>query len=124
MIVHHDDHNVVVKLTYLVRTLLDLVLIIPKVLIVICLTVVGTVWLAATGSFADLILNAIALEFVIVIDEVLFNSILPESLKEDIASTKLIRPRPVMTGDPVKDAARKMDQKLKGYRRSTISWLA
>merc|ERR1719379_661323 len=78
MIVHHDDTNVIVHLTRSIRTGLDVALIIPKVIIVTCLTIVGTVWLAATNSFSDLLLNAIALEFVIVIDEVLFNAILPE----------------------------------------------
>merc|ERR1719214_500416 len=85
-----------VKLFSGVRCILYVVLIGPKIFIVVTLTVIGTVWLAATDSFQDLILNAIALEFVIGIDELLFNAMLPESIKVNISMCKLVRPKPAL----------------------------
>merc|ERR1712186_254360 len=46
-------------------------------------------WLAATDSYADLILNAVALEFVVNIDNMLYTSLLPPSVIEEIKNTKL-----------------------------------
>merc|ERR1712216_103915 len=40
----------------------------------------GCKWLTATESFSDLILNALALEFIVGIDELLFESAFPESM--------------------------------------------
>lgn len=121
MIHKHNDVNVIVRLTMTVRTALDVLLIMPKVVIVFILTIVGTVWLAATGSFSELILNAIALEFVITIDEVLFNAVLPESMKDEIAHAKMIRPRPALSGDAEEDAKTREATLVRGYQRSTIA---
>ena len=60
------------KITTPIRWALYLILLLPKMAISMTLLTIRTVWLAATDSFADLILNAIALEFVSAIDELLF----------------------------------------------------
>ncbi|CAE8616778.1 unnamed protein product, partial [Polarella glacialis] len=67
-------------LTPLVRGLVYGVIILPKLGISILLLLIGTVWLSATDSYADLILNAVALEFVINIDELLFQAMMPSSI--------------------------------------------
>jgi len=114
-----DAPNCVVKLTWQSRLALYLFLLLPKLLIAVVLTFVGTVWLTASGSFSDLILNSVALEFVIAIDEILFEGLLPESIKKDIENTKLVMPKPKKSGDENEDARKKEEQIKAGFTRST-----
>jgi len=91
MIGEHEEGEPtkVMKVTTPVRWLLYLVIIVPKFLISCLLLIIGTVWLSATDSYADLILNAVALEFVIAIDELIFEGLLPSSIHERIEETVL-----------------------------------
>lgn len=77
------------KLNTTMRLLLYITIALPKTMISIFLLIVGTVWLAATQSFADLILNAVALEFIIGIDETIFGSMFPASLKQDLKNSRV-----------------------------------
>ena len=52
----------------------------------------GCVWLVATMSFADLILNALALEFIISIDENILAFFLPGKIASRLAGTKFAYP--------------------------------
>ncbi|CAE7886551.1 unnamed protein product [Symbiodinium necroappetens] len=61
-----SDHHVVqvVALTPCVRTLIYFMVILPKLVICCTLMYLGCQWLTATNSFADLVMNSIAMEFV------------------------------------------------------------
>jgi len=76
---------------------------IPKFGIGTYLAYVGMNWLTSTESFADLILNALALEFVIGIDEMILECFFPESMKNDLEVTKLaiIEDKEELTGNEV-----------------------
>lgn len=117
-----DEPNLIVGLTPFTRCFLYVVLLLPKFAIAILLWVVGSVWLVATDSFADLILNSVALEFIICIDEILFEGLLPESVKQDIDNTKMVVRAEMKTGDPVLDAIEHEKRVKAGYHRSTF-WL-
>mmetsp|Transcript_27008 Transcript_27008/g.57503 ORF Transcript_27008/g.57503 Transcript_27008/m.57503 type:complete len:303 (+) Transcript_27008:252-1160(+) len=71
------------------RRTLNVLIFVPKLVIVVVLTYVGCVWLTATQSFADLILNALALEFVIQIDEALYEYFFPKANREAIGLMQL-----------------------------------
>merc|ERR1712216_247530 len=62
------------------RSAIYIVVIVPKFCIAVFLLLSGCRWLMATESFADLIMNALALEFIVGIDELLFDSAFPESM--------------------------------------------
>lgn len=64
-------------------------IIIPKLIVALVLAYVGSRWFVATESFSDLILNALALEFVIGIDEFVFDSFAPERMKERLEATTI-----------------------------------
>lgn len=83
----------IIYLNKTVRVLIYVTIIIPKILICGFLLVIGCRWLAATESFADLILNALALEFVLDIDEHLYERICPEVMRERLACSmiKIVR---------------------------------
>jgi hypothetical protein len=107
----------IVKLTKPMDWLIFLVIMVPKMIIGMGLLVIGCVWLMATDSFADLILNAVALEFVVAIDNVLFEAALPLTVAEKVAETKFF----IKDTSPAQKDAREKYQKDKtvmGYYRS------
>merc|ERR1740130_1109111 len=73
-----EEHFDIVALTPGARCSLYVLAIIPKLLIAMFLFWIGMRWLTSTDSFGDLIMNALALEFVLNIDELFFNSFFPE----------------------------------------------
>lgn len=64
----------------------------PKVFVCLLLTTLGCQWLTATLSFSDLILNALALEFIIAIDENILEFFLPKRVVTRLGNTKLAYP--------------------------------
>ncbi|CAK8986817.1 Hypothetical protein SCF082_LOCUS710 [Durusdinium trenchii] len=72
------------------RICLALCVTLPKLAIGVILLWGGCRWFAATESWEDLILNALALEFVISIDELILDAFAPLRMKQTIEKTKLI----------------------------------
>jgi len=71
----------------------------------------------ASGSCSlDLILNALALGFVIEIDELIFDAMFPAFMNDELSSVKLWRSR---SSDP----AAKTQVQWNAYRRSGIYWI-
>jgi len=87
--VHRSRDATIVHLTFKMKVFIYTCIIVPKTLISIILLFIGAMWLTATDHFSDLILNACALEFVISIDEVLYNAFTPFPVKKEIAITKI-----------------------------------
>merc|ERR1719217_1496117 len=87
--IREDDSEVIVRLVLSVRWGLYLFLILPKLIISVSLLLLGSMWLTATEDFADLILNAVALEFIILVDEVIFDAMFPVALKKHLEGVKL-----------------------------------
>jgi hypothetical protein len=88
MIDQSSGSDRIVKLTKGIDWILFLVIIMPKMIIGLGLLLIGCVWLMATDSFADLILNAVALEFVVNIDNLLFEAAMPASIVLKMEETK------------------------------------
>lgn len=120
MIIKADDMSLVVRMTSFVRRLLWWCLLIPKFVIAFALTAVGTVWLAATDSYSELILNAVALGFIVQIDEHLFNGLLPESIKDNIGNTKLLVPKKKVAENVYLQAKDEETAVVGGFKRSTM----
>jgi len=96
MVSRDEDTGVfrIKRITPCLRAALICTVVVPKIMIVVFLTIAGFVWLTATDLFADLILNAVALGFVIHIDEQIYLALLPNSVKAQMARTVLWSPRP------------------------------
>eukprot|EP00931_Biecheleriopsis_adriatica_P087002 TRINITY_DN61528_c0_g1_i1.p1 TRINITY_DN61528_c0_g1~~TRINITY_DN61528_c0_g1_i1.p1 ORF type:complete len:387 (+),score=44.13 TRINITY_DN61528_c0_g1_i1:46-1206(+) len=108
----------IVCLDPIVRCFIYSVVIVPKAGIALFLLVAGTRWLAATESFEDLILNCLALEFVVNIDELSFIALWPESMLEELEQTRLAVPRTVFT------VADKNWTMVRDYLRSSFAAVA
>jgi len=88
----NDDHNHLLwQVTAGIRAILLLILFLPKLAIASGLWYVGTVWLAATDSFENLVLNSVALTFVTTIDELIFAGLIPSTMKRNISITKIVK---------------------------------
>lgn len=107
----------IVGLTPTIRAAVLLVVCLPRVIFGICLYVLGCEWLSSSASFADMTLNAMALEFVKNIDEILFVSVLPPMLQREIRETNIFK---VEGKKKLKDV-----NKIEwlGYKR-TLAWTA
>lgn len=92
-----DDTLYVMALTPCVRCTVICLIIVPKFIIGSALTALGLIWLSATVSFSELILNSLALEFVINIDDNLYKALLPHKYRLDIQNVKMKVPHPHQT---------------------------
>jgi hypothetical protein len=90
---YDDDKLLIVGLTPFVRILVFLFILIPKFFIGFFLMMLGMTWLSATESFSELMLNSLALEFVIRIDDHLFKALLPETYRQDMQKAMLNIPK-------------------------------
>jgi len=99
------------------KTAIYMLVIIPKVSVSLALTGLGFVWFAATESFGDLILNVLALEFVILIDDNILLSFFPKSMIDELGMTKFAYPKK----DDLTEE-QEFDRKLMEYFNSTL-WL-
>merc|ERR1719171_64077 len=108
------ERHELICLTPMTKVTLWILIILPKFAIVTFLLFVGSRYLVSTESFADLILNAIALEFVINIDELLFAALYPESGPEEVDQLKIASVKKPMTKE------QRSDSFVSGYHRSMV----
>jgi len=83
--------EVIVGLTSQVKALLFFVCIAPRYVIDVYLLWLGCRWLAATPSFSDILLNAVALEFIVLLKDALYAGVVPDRNKRATKNT-LIQP--------------------------------
>lgn len=77
----------VVGITCLVRSVILLFIMLPRFLLTSFLLWLGSRWLLATTGFADLLLNSIALEFILLLRELLYNVLVPLHTKKETEGT-------------------------------------
>lgn len=94
-----------------------LLVFIPKLCISVTLLFCGSLWLVSSTSFSDLILNSLALVFVIKVDELIFSSFLPARLAARVESMALA----VNPGEDDLSEEQKEFKDLKAaYQRSSV----
>merc|ERR1719409_1588883 len=86
-----DDLGSVIRgMTFFHKFALGVLTFLPRVGIAGYLLWVGCRWLLATNNFGDLILNAVALEFILCIKEGLYATLMPFRNKKDLECTKIV----------------------------------
>mmetsp|Transcript_56465 Transcript_56465/g.103612 ORF Transcript_56465/g.103612 Transcript_56465/m.103612 type:complete len:384 (-) Transcript_56465:58-1209(-) len=75
-------------LTNQLKQAITLFIFAPRVCITLYLLWVGCRWLLATNHFSDLVLNALALEFILLLKEGVYNALMPARSKRDLELTK------------------------------------
>lgn len=96
-----DDEGgyIIQRLTRQAKASIVLLVIIPRVAITTFLLWVGCRWLVATDSFSDIILNAVALEFVLSLKDTLYWALVPRRHKVDLERTRI---QPISRQEPEK----------------------
>jgi hypothetical protein len=85
--------NRIRRLTMPLRAAMYLLVVLPKFALNVALFVIGTRWLVATPDFAGLILNALALGFIIDVDELLHGTFVPKKMQATVDDTKFYLPK-------------------------------
>jgi hypothetical protein len=112
----------IIALSRCTRLFIYLLVIIPKLLIVLILMFIGCRWLAATESFSDLILNALALEFVIGVDELVYENFAPVRMQEWVSGTQILHLKHTSNASSGSDADLWPYIKSIGYMALCFSW--
>lgn len=79
----------VVALTRRTKNMILCCVILPKVLISLCLLLEGCAWLSSAKSFDDLVLNSVAMVFIVEVDDLLGSALLPKSFRADVEELHL-----------------------------------
>eukprot|EP00929_Paragymnodinium_shiwhaense_P093553 TRINITY_DN5373_c0_g1_i5.p1 TRINITY_DN5373_c0_g1~~TRINITY_DN5373_c0_g1_i5.p1 ORF type:complete len:378 (+),score=60.86 TRINITY_DN5373_c0_g1_i5:143-1276(+) len=83
-----DEHQkLVLGLTTGLKSIIALGILLPRVLLTALLMWVGCRWLTATASFGDVIINSIALEFILLTKDLVYVSMVPQRSKIDVQNT-------------------------------------
>jgi len=85
-----EGELLIARLTINLKVLIMALVIIPRVSITCYLLWLGCRWLLATTDFGDLILNAVALEFILMLKDLLFSSLVTLRNKLDLGRTKVM----------------------------------
>ena len=86
---YDEDGEIVITAVSTSRMLCVTLVLLARVGVATMLLYAGSLWLVYTASLQDLMLNAVALEFVLNVDEAIYATLAPLSLK---ANNPLIRP--------------------------------
>eukprot|EP00811_Abedinium_folium_P036260 NODE_8986_length_1454_cov_8.574228.p1 GENE.NODE_8986_length_1454_cov_8.574228~~NODE_8986_length_1454_cov_8.574228.p1 ORF type:complete len:383 (-),score=96.54 NODE_8986_length_1454_cov_8.574228:213-1361(-) len=81
-----------VGLTWCVKVVVVTLIILPKLLITCGLLLLGCRWLSATTSFADIIVNTVALEFILCLKDLLFNLLVSARSKREMSRMSISLP--------------------------------
>jgi len=85
-----SDEMVIARLTRSVKALLFCLVILPRVYITGFLLWIGCRLLVATSNFSDVLLNACALEFILLLKDLLYLVCVPRKTAYDLDNTKLM----------------------------------
>merc|ERR1711957_595092 len=89
-----DGILVIQRLTLFMKGTFSLFVFLPKVSMMIYLLWLGCRWLLATNNFQDLILNSVALEFILQLSSIIYMAMLPERNRHDLKKTKMLPSSP------------------------------
>lgn len=78
------DKLQLVGLTCFMKILLVVLMIIPRAIVALLLLFLGSRWLNATFDWAELLLNAVALEFILTLKDAVFNVTVAQRLRIDM----------------------------------------
>merc|ERR1719284_2203338 len=81
----------VANLPLRVKVALGIMIIAPRAAIAMRVLYLGSRWLLATTNYGELVLNAVALEFVLLIRNMMYNTVVSGRSKHDLDHTKIFR---------------------------------
>jgi len=113
MLLHIDNSQFVIAFTRWTRFWIFMLVGIPKIGISIILLWLGCEWLSATIKFESLVMNTVAMAFIVNIDEILFEAVLPRAHRNDVQNIDFL-----MKKSSPGDEDYLLHKKRKSYRKS------
>jgi len=113
-----DDSLFIIALTKSSKMLCILCVCIPKLAISLVLQWLGSEWLSATIKFENLVMNAVAMAFIVEVDEMLFETMLPLHVRKRVEDINFYAVMPTKT--PEQEHA----ENQKAYRKSVAYLVA
>jgi len=83
------NEKVIVHLTMKIKLFVTFLVLLPRLLITAYLLFLGNRWLLATNDFSEMVLNAVALEFVLLLKDLLYITLVPDRNKRDVQHTEI-----------------------------------
>lgn len=84
------NKKVVVGLTWRMKVFITWMIVLPRLGLTTVLLWLGSRWLAATNNFGDLIMNTVALEFILLLQYVLYKAVVPARNKRDCMNIEVL----------------------------------
>lgn len=81
--------DIILGLPRSMKALIASLLILPRIFIAVILCWLGCRWLAATLDFQEVLINAVALEFIIALNYVIYEKLTSDRSKRELSNTKL-----------------------------------
>jgi len=108
LITEDGEQDEILGIYRVLRFLAFATLIIPRLFVTVCLCLVGCQYLAQTASLHDIVLNAVALAFVLDVDELLAQVLFTERIRMTLPRIKPLAcgENKLLLGFPVKDLLR------------------
>jgi len=78
-----QDIDVIVSLTHGVKAFITIFVVLPRLLMACFMLWLGCRWLAATNDFQNLVLDTVGLEFILLLKDLLYRTLVPERVKRD-----------------------------------------
>jgi len=78
-----NDIDVIVSLTHGVKAFVAIFVVLPRLLMACFLLWLGCRWLSATNDFQNLALDTVGLEFILLLKDLLYRTLVPERVKRD-----------------------------------------
>jgi len=107
-----DGEQYVVAFTRWTRFWIFIFVGVPKMGISVILLLLGCEWLSATIQFESLVMNTVAMEFIVQLDEILFEAVLPQTHREDVENIDFLLQRELINDLEL------TRRKTKSYRKS------
>jgi hypothetical protein len=82
--------KVVRGLTLRLKIFISTFLLLPRVIFVVVLLWIGCRWLVATIDFGDLLMNAVALEFILLLKDLMYMALVPSKSRRDLLNTEIV----------------------------------
>lgn len=84
-----DEEIIVMALRLRLKTIIAVFVMLPRLLVAIVMLWLGCRWLVATNDFENLVLNAVALEFILNTKNLLFTTLVSARSKWEVNGTKI-----------------------------------
>jgi len=88
-VVSDEEEEIIVRMPIWMKAFVALFICIPRLVIAMALCLLGCRWLSSTTDFQNLVLNAVGLEFLLLLKELMYNTLVSDRNKRDTARMQI-----------------------------------